>query len=50
MEYDTVGQIIIVDLCVVDFSVLDDTHFLEDHVVIAAECSGGHVLNVSIKE
>ncbi|ACK96526.1 adenosylmethionine decarboxylase [Bacillus thuringiensis] len=50
MEYSTFGKHIIVDLWGVDFSLLDDTHFLEYHLVTAADCSGAHVLNVSKKE
>ncbi|EEL73923.1 S-adenosylmethionine decarboxylase 2 alpha chain [Bacillus cereus AH676] len=38
------------DLWGVDFSLLDDIHFLEYHLVNAADCSGAHVLNVSKKE
>ncbi|HDR6270762.1 MULTISPECIES: adenosylmethionine decarboxylase [Bacillus] len=50
MEYSTFGKHIIVDLWGVDFSLLDDIHFLEYHLVNAANCSGAHVLNVSTKE
>ncbi|HFK1737973.1 adenosylmethionine decarboxylase [Bacillus thuringiensis] len=50
MEYSTFGKHIIVDLWGVDFSLLDDIHFLEYHLVNAADCSGAHVLNVSKKE
>lgn len=50
MEYSTFGKHIIVDLWGVDFSLLDDVHFLEYHLVAAANCSGAHVLNVSAKE
>ncbi len=50
MEYSTFGKHIIVDLWGVDFSLLDDIHFLERHLVVAADHSGAHVLNVSTKE
>lgn len=50
MEYSTFGKNIIVDLWGVDFSLLDDMHFLEYHLVTAAGYSGAHVLNVSTKE
>lgn len=50
MEYSTFGKHIIVDLWGVDFSLLDDIHFLEYHLVNAADRSGAHVLNVSTKE
>ncbi|HDR7781291.1 MULTISPECIES: adenosylmethionine decarboxylase [Bacillus] len=50
MEYSTFGKHIIVDLWGVDFSLLDDVHFLEYHLVTAADHSGAHVLNVSAKE
>ncbi|MFE6707300.1 adenosylmethionine decarboxylase [Bacillus thuringiensis] len=50
MEYSTFGKHIIVDLWGVDFSLLDDIHFLEYHLVNAANCSGAHVLNVNTKE
>lgn len=50
MEYSTFGKHIIVDLWGVDFSLLDDIHFLEHHLVTAADHSGAHVLNVSKKE
>lgn len=49
MEYSTFGKHIIVDLWGVDFSLLDDMHFLEYHLVTAADYSGAHVLNVSKK-
>lgn len=49
MEYSTFGKHIIVDLWGVDFSLLDDIHFLEYHLVNSADCSGAHVLNVSKK-
>ena len=39
MEYSTFGKHIIVDLWGVDFSLLDDIHFLEYHLVNAADCS-----------
>ena len=35
MEYSTFGKHIIVDLWGVDFSLLDDIHFLEYHLVNA---------------
>lgn len=50
MEYSTFGKHIIVDLWGVDFSLLDDMHFLEYHLVTAADYSSAHVLNVSKKE
>ena len=50
MEYSTFGKHIIVDLWGVDFSLLDDVHFLEYHLVNAADHAGAHVLNVSAKE
>ncbi|PGM86834.1 adenosylmethionine decarboxylase [Bacillus cereus] len=50
MEYSTFGRHIIVDLWGVDFSLLNDIHFLEHHLVAAANSSGAHVLNVSKKE
>ena len=50
MEYSTFGRHIIVDLWGVDFSLLNDIHFLEHHLVAAANHSGAHVLNVSSKE
>ncbi|OOR31473.1 adenosylmethionine decarboxylase [Bacillus cereus] len=50
MEYSTFGRHIIVDLWGVDFSLLNDLHFLEHHLVAAANRSGAHVLNVSNKE
>ncbi|EKS7868021.1 S-adenosylmethionine decarboxylase proenzyme [Bacillus cereus] len=50
MEYSTFGKHIIVDLWGVDFSLLDDMHFLEYHLVTAADYSRAHVLNVSKKE
>lgn len=50
MEYSTFGKHIIVDLWGVDFSLLDDMHFLEYHLVTVADYSGAHVLNVSKKE
>ncbi|MCQ6339036.1 adenosylmethionine decarboxylase [Bacillus cereus] len=50
MEYSTFGKHIIVDLWGVDFSLLDDIHFLEYHLVNAADYSGAHVLNVSKNE
>ncbi|PHG11736.1 adenosylmethionine decarboxylase [Bacillus toyonensis] len=50
MEYSTFGKHIIVDLWGVDFSLLDDIHFLERHLIVAADHSGAHVLNVSTKE
>ncbi|HDX9612985.1 TPA: adenosylmethionine decarboxylase [Bacillus toyonensis] len=50
MEYSTFGKHIIVDLWGVSFSLLDDIHFLEYHLVNAADRSGAHVLNVSTKE
>lgn len=50
MEYSTFGKHIIVDLWGVDFSLLDDAHFLDYHLVNAAHLSGAHVLNVNTKE
>lgn len=50
MDYSTFGQHIIVDLWGVDFSLLNDIHFLEHHLVSAADDSGAHVLNVSTKK
>lgn len=50
MEYSTFGRHIIVDLWGVDFSLLNDVHFLEHHLIDAANRSGAHVLNVSNKE
>ena len=45
MQFLTFGKHIIVDLWGVDFSLLDDVHFLEYHLVNAADCSGAHILN-----
>ncbi|PES64195.1 adenosylmethionine decarboxylase [Bacillus cereus] len=50
MDYSTFGRHIIVDLWGVDFSLLNDIHFLEHHLIAAANHSGAHVLNVSNKE
>ncbi|KFN01336.1 adenosylmethionine decarboxylase [Bacillus clarus] len=50
MEYSTFGKHIIVDLWEVDFSLLNDIHFLKYHLVVAAGHSGAHVLSVSKKE
>ncbi|MBE7119527.1 adenosylmethionine decarboxylase [Bacillus cereus] len=50
MEYSTFGKHIIVDLWGVDFSLLDDIHFLERHLFVAADHSGAHVLNASTKK
>ncbi|MEK5204654.1 S-adenosylmethionine decarboxylase [Bacillus mycoides] len=50
MDYSTFGRHIIVDLWGVDFSLLNDIHFLEHHLVSAADDSGAHVLNVITKK
>ncbi|PFW55460.1 adenosylmethionine decarboxylase [Bacillus cereus] len=50
MDYSTFGQHIIVDLWGVDFTLLNDIHFLEHHLVSAADYSGANVLNVSTKK
>ncbi|PFA60757.1 MULTISPECIES: adenosylmethionine decarboxylase [Bacillus] len=50
MDYSTFGRHIIVDLWGVDFPLLNDIHFLEHHLVSAADYSGATVLSVNKKK
>lgn len=49
MEYSTFGKHIMSGFMGSGLFLLDDMHFLEYHLVTAADYSGAHVLNVSKK-